>query len=406
MKGGVKSLYICYFGLREPLVQTQVLPYLIHLAKKGVVISLLTFEPEPSNHWSEEAIGSEKQKLKDLGIDWRFKTYHKRPSAPATLYDIFSGALSAAGIVRNKKIQVIHCRAHIPVAMGLLVRKLTGARLIFDIRGFMADEYADAGIWAKESLTYRIIKRLEDAGIRAADHIVVLTQRARNYLVEHKGVNEEKIDVVPCCVDLENRAGPAELKNRERFELVYAGSVTGLYLLPEMADFFLKLKNERKNAFFRILTLGDRSSVSEVFSLKGIEETDYSVEAVPPDEVLSEISRAHLAISFRKPTFAQIAASPTKIPEYLSAGVPVVTNAGIGDTDQFVEDTRTGVVVGNFEQQTLQAAVQLSLELVADESAARRCREAVKRNYSLETVGGPAYERVYEKLSANSGELA
>src|ERR1051326_9263552 len=41
-----KSLYICYFGLREPLVQTQVLPYLRELAKSGVAIFLLTFEPE------------------------------------------------------------------------------------------------------------------------------------------------------------------------------------------------------------------------------------------------------------------------------------------------------------------------------------------------------------------------
>ena len=40
------ALYICYFGLREPLVQTQVLPYLRELARGGVRMSLLTFEPD------------------------------------------------------------------------------------------------------------------------------------------------------------------------------------------------------------------------------------------------------------------------------------------------------------------------------------------------------------------------
>ena len=30
-----KTLYICYFGLREPLVQTQVLPYLRELLREG-----------------------------------------------------------------------------------------------------------------------------------------------------------------------------------------------------------------------------------------------------------------------------------------------------------------------------------------------------------------------------------
>ena len=42
----VHSLYICYFGLREPLVQTQVLPYLRELVAGGVKMSLLTFEPQ------------------------------------------------------------------------------------------------------------------------------------------------------------------------------------------------------------------------------------------------------------------------------------------------------------------------------------------------------------------------
>ena len=38
-----RTLYLCYFGLREPLVQTQVLPYLRELVAGGVRVSLLTF---------------------------------------------------------------------------------------------------------------------------------------------------------------------------------------------------------------------------------------------------------------------------------------------------------------------------------------------------------------------------
>ena len=48
-----KTLYICYFGVREPLVQTQVIPYLRELKKDGYEISLLTFESRPFT--SEEA---------------------------------------------------------------------------------------------------------------------------------------------------------------------------------------------------------------------------------------------------------------------------------------------------------------------------------------------------------------
>ena len=47
-----RTLYICYFGLREPLVQTQVLPYLRALAARGLGVHLLTFEPEMQRAWT------------------------------------------------------------------------------------------------------------------------------------------------------------------------------------------------------------------------------------------------------------------------------------------------------------------------------------------------------------------
>src|SRR5437764_999195 len=41
----IHTLYVCYFGIREPLVQTQVLPYLRQLQSENLRVSLLTFEP-------------------------------------------------------------------------------------------------------------------------------------------------------------------------------------------------------------------------------------------------------------------------------------------------------------------------------------------------------------------------
>ena len=46
-----RTLYICYFGLREPLVQTQVLPYLRQIVRDGIEVSLLTFEPDLGRAW-------------------------------------------------------------------------------------------------------------------------------------------------------------------------------------------------------------------------------------------------------------------------------------------------------------------------------------------------------------------
>ena len=57
----------------------------------------------------------------------------------------------------------------------------------------------------------------------------------RDYLVNQRAVKPEIIEVIPCCVDF-SRIENAELKlaPSTRFELIYAGSVSGLYLLEEM----------------------------------------------------------------------------------------------------------------------------------------------------------------------------
>src|SRR4051812_9263901 len=117
-----KTLYVCYFGLREPLVQTQVLSYLREIKKSGTRVSILTFEPNPHENWTPEQIKTEKEKLAAEGIEWDFLTYHKRPSAPATLYDVLCGAVYIWRKARREKLDVIHARVHTPAMMGALAK--------------------------------------------------------------------------------------------------------------------------------------------------------------------------------------------------------------------------------------------------------------------------------------------
>src|SRR5947209_11438501 len=137
----MRTLYICYFGLREPLVETQVLPYLRELSGRGVGVQLLTFEPDVRRRWPGRELEEERARLRAEGIEWFCLPYHKRPTVPATVYDILAGAWFAARLVRRARLDVLHARAHVPLAMALVARLFAPARLIFDIRGLMAEEY-------------------------------------------------------------------------------------------------------------------------------------------------------------------------------------------------------------------------------------------------------------------------
>ncbi|MEP6922645.1 MAG: glycosyltransferase [bacterium] len=398
-----RTLYICYFGLREPLVQTQVLPYLRQLATQGMEVHLLTFEPQLSNDWPAEKLAETRGLLAADGIQWHVRAYHKSPSAPATLYDVVLGAAAAIRLARRHRIQVFHARAHMALAMALLAKPFTGSRVIFDVRGLMADEYVDAGRWREGSLVYRAVKWLEVVGLRRADQLVVLTRTMRDWVIAQGFSNADKIEVIPCCVDstrfaAQNGASDTAVRSSTRFELIYAGAVTGLYLLDEIGKFFLAVRARRPDAFLRILTTSDATKAAATLHQLGLSDSDFWIGPVPPAEVPQYLRRARLGLSLRKPTFAQIASSPTKIPEYLLAGLPVVSNAGVGDTDELLERERVGVVLRSFNEHALVAAAEEAFALTADTTISARCIEVARREFDLTNVGGLGYANVYRRI--------
>jgi glycosyltransferase involved in cell wall biosynthesis len=400
------TLYLCYFGLREPLVQTQVLPYLRQLVDAGIEVSLLTFEPAIRQAWSERELADQHSRLVAEGIRWFHLPYHKRPSLPATAYDIVAGAWKASRLVRRYGVNVLHARAHIAMAMAMLAQRLTDCRLVFDLRGLVADEYVDAGIWKENSLPFKAVKKVEMTGIRKADQIIVLTKRMRNWLIDRKLADANKIEAIPCCFDFSRLGNDNEVNQGVgRFEVVYAGSVIGLYMLEEMGRFFLKLRAQQPDAFFRVLTVSSQSESAAVLLRVGLSEESFSVGAVPPAEVPMYLKRARLGLSFRKPTFSQIAASPTKIPEYLAAGLPVVCNAGVGDIDDLLETEGVGVLVKAFDDESYLKAAARALELVGNPDVRARCASVARQHFDMTNVGGVGYRNVYRRLREQSASL-
>jgi glycosyltransferase involved in cell wall biosynthesis len=391
-----KALYICYFGVSEPLVQTQVVPYLRELVKGGHELTLLTFEADDVD---EMAV---RESLKADGIEWQWLKYHKRPSVPATLFDIANGARFIRALHRKRHFDILHARAHIALLMARFANRFVRGKVIFDLRGLIADEYVDAGVWEYDSLVFKTIKKLERSGLKKAEGVVVLTERLREYLEQNYLRGGEPTEVIPCCVAVKSdlQAGPSH--DKERFELIYAGSVVGLYMLEEMGRFFVALSRVKPQAFFRILTKSPTDVVRSAFDALGVPREQYTVGPVSPNDVARFLESARLAISFRKATFSQIGASPTKMAEYFAAGLPVVMNSGVGDMDDIVRKTGTGVIVDGFSDEEMSKAVDRAVRLASDDEIESRAKAAAREYFDLQTVGGPRYLRLYERvLSAN-----
>ena len=225
----------------------------------------------------------------------------------------------------------------------------------------------------------------------------------RDYLVENNLKSTEQIEVIPSCVDFSRVEKSTKPKEKgKRFEIVYADSATGLYLLKKMGQFFLALKQHKLEAFFQVRTASPPQFVTDTFSELEIDRDDFRVAKVSPDEVPKYLKQTDLGIFFRKPTFAQIASSPTKIPEYLACGLPVVSNYGIGDTDTLFENEGVGICLKNFDEAELAMASLEIIRLLSDVEIPEKCVDVAHRYFDLVNVGGLGYKYVYGRLMTNN----
>jgi glycosyltransferase involved in cell wall biosynthesis len=407
---GKRVLFISYNGMLDPLGQSQVIPYLKELSRVGVQFTLLSFERAPAFEFEGTAKCAElHRQLAAENIDWHWLRYHQKPSLPATVYDVMAGVRCARLLVKRNRIEMVHARSHIPAIIGLALKKSYGLKLIFDIRGLMAEEYLDAGHWRKGSIPHRLTKTMESRVLEAADGVVTLTEKIWPIIKEWKGLRGREVihEVVPCCADLEvfkfrqedRDSRRKELAVGERFVLVYSGSIDGWYLTESMADFFAEFLQRKPDAHFLWLLPSGHRRIRNLMQDRGIAPENYTVLAVLSREVSSYLSASDAGLALIKPCFSKLASSPTKTAEYLACGLPIIMNAGIGDSDALITGENVGVLIHNFDRQDYARAVFEVEGFARNAGQTRRLsREVAAKLFDLRRVGIERYTRLYERL--------
>jgi glycosyltransferase involved in cell wall biosynthesis len=272
----------------------------------------------------------------------------------------------------------------------------------------MAEEYVDAEHWRKDSLPYRITKATERSVFAQTDAVVTLTERIWPIIREWDGLRGRTPphEVIPCCVDLERFQFSEEERARRRSELgltdqftiVYSGSLDGWYLTEKMADFFASVVRANPRAHMLWLTNGSPERVRELMRSRAIATENYSVLSVAAREVPSYLAAADAGLAFIKRCVSKLASSPTKNGEYLACGLPLILNAGIGDSDALIDRWEAGVLIRDFTDQEFAAAARDIEAMVAAPDARGSARRVAEAVFHLEKVGGERYAALYERV--------
>ena len=406
---GRRVLFISYNGMLDPLGQSQVIPYLRELAKRGVRFTLLSFERAKA--YTPEGIAQCEElrlKLQAHGIEWHWLRYHQRPSVPATMYDVMAGFRKAGKLVKQNGIEMVHARGHIPATIALGLKKRFGTKMIFDVRGLMAEEYVDAEHWREGGIPYRMTKATERRILAATDAVVTLTERIWPIIKDWEGLRGRTVhhEVIPCCVDLslfkfseeERTRRRAELGLGDRFTLVYSGSLDGWYLTEKMADFFASFLKRNSDAHLLWLTTGSHDRVRELMRSRNVGAENFSVLSIASSAVPSYLAAADAGMAFIKRCVSKIASSPTKNGEYLACGLPLIINAGVGDSDALINDWKAGVLIDDFTEEEFDEAGRSIEAMVTQPEARKSARAVAEKLFDLNKIGAERYASLYEKV--------
>jgi glycosyltransferase involved in cell wall biosynthesis len=396
--------------MTDHLGQSQVLPYLCGLSKKGFAFDLISFEKPDKYSLHSELI---ERICKENNITWHPQKYTKNPPVLSTIYDLLKMRRLANELHQQKMFDAVHCRSYIPAIAGRSLKLKHQIPFIFDMRGFWVDERVEGKIWNLNNpafnFIYKYFKKLEIKLFNSADYIISLTNAAIPEINKIRGESKNNISVIPCCVDdihfdynTISHEKTNELKaalgfTKDDFILTYLGSISTWYMPDKMLDFFKVLQSKKANAKFLFITQENRQLILNLAHSKNINPSDLVFKSANRIELPALLSISNATVYFITPSFSKIASSPTKKAELLCMGIPTVCNDGVGDTSKIMEENKSGFVCKNYTEDEYNNAIEFIIESANNPNEKSRLRSIGIKEFSLAS-GIEKYYLAYQKL--------
>ncbi len=405
----VKILYITYDGLTDVLGRSQVIPYLLGLSALGHKIHVISFEKK---HNSVSDKNEVTHLLQSANIQWSSLTFRTSPPWISKFSDIIQIRQKARQLHLLHRFDIVHCRSYIAALAGLDLKTKYNVKFVFDMRGFWANERIEGYIWNLDNPFYRVIyhyfKKKEKLFFRYADAVISLTYNGKQVIRELFGKSvHDKTTVIPCCVDtdlfrMDGIDHSLLLKTKKDlnigekdFVISYLGSTGTWYMTGEMMLFFSRLQKKYTHAKFLFITTDDEHTLKKKSLEYGISEDSIRVIPAQRKDVPFYLALSHVSIFFIRPVFSKKASSPTKQAEILSMGIPLICNAGVGDTDRIMADEKAGIVIKDFSDAEFDHAIEKIDHLLSLDRD--QIRQKAIDSFNLKT-GIEAYHGIYQSF--------
>ncbi|MBA7509013.1 hypothetical protein ES705_00950 [subsurface metagenome] len=239
-------------------------------------------------------------------------------------------------VVRLKKSEpaLFHCRTEMGSYFLLILRRIffKNIKIICDCRGIGSKEMLYKSKNKSSNISFKRIEKIESFSQQNSDYLFCISKAFKNY-IQSKTNRTNRIKVVPCCLDTGQFKYDSNVRDairndfgvRNKFVLLYAGSLNGWQLPVEMVKIFKIFSTVIKDSFFIMFT-NDVKYARELFSNFGLKKDTYIIRSVPHYLINRYLPVGDLGLLIRQDNDVNRVAFPLKFFEYIRCGVPILSS--------------------------------------------------------------------------------
>ncbi len=188
------------------------------------------------------------------------------------------------------------------------------------------------------------LKKLTYTGAARCRKVMPVGEELARDLIEHN-INKEKVDLIYQGVKDEFYTKARDC-DHGTINLIYAGSVVSIRGIDLIIEGFCEFLNTN-HADMKLVLIGAGDNAyckySELVKQKGIERNVEILKRMPGNKIPEYLKKADIGISFLEPNIYYSYNPPTKIFEFMAAGIPVIANS-IRTNTRYIQDEYNGYI--------------------------------------------------------------
>lgn len=247
-------------------------------------------------------------------------------------------------ISKLKRYNIVQCETN-----GNALRYVSKNKCrITDFHGDGVSELMFSRRVLESNWVVRYFKKIQSKSIIYSDICITVSDNLTAQLEKNTGLKIDKNPIISCGVDLNLYRKTSQIYNlgvdvKGRIVVGYCGGLQIWQNIDSIVNVVYRLHQLDSRILFVLYTSFDISGDLND-KLQQLGKNNYIVRSLKPSEVPSALKQLDAGFLLRDNLPLNIVASPTKICEYLAAGVPVICTLYSGDYNRSVQTGKTGYV--------------------------------------------------------------